>query len=176
MTALPYLSHVHIGRVSTADADTFFSLIDALADYEKLPRPDAAARQRLLSDGFGPSPRFEAFLARVGGVAAGYAITFQTYSSFLAKPTQYLEDIFVLPQFRKQKVGLALFLSIASLARERGCGRMEWTVLDWNEPAHEFYRSLDALHMHEWSLYRLDSKRLQSLPDYPPTSTFSEIQ
>lgn len=163
MSALPQSGDVRITSLTREDAGHFLDLIDALADYEKLDRPDDSARRRLIEDGLGEHPRFEAFLAWIGDIPVGYAITFQTYSSFLAKPTQYLEDLFILPAHRKKKAGLALFLHVASLAKERGCGRMEWTVLDWNTPAQEFYNALGAVHMADWFLYRLTEDKLQEL-------------
>jgi len=108
--------------------------------------------------------RSSAFLASVDGRDVGYAIIYETYSSFLALPTLYLEDIFVLPDARGAKVGLALFLHVAGLARDRGCGRMDWTVLDWNTLAQDFYDKLGARHLKEWQLYRLDAAALEQLP------------
>ena len=137
------------------DADTILRLVDALADYEKLHRPDEAARSRLVHDLFSERPRLECYLCDVEGKAAGYAFVFETYSSFLALPTLYLEDLFVLPEFRKKKVGYALFKAMVAEAHRRGCGRMEWTVLDWNQLAKDFYDRLGAKHMKEWQLYRL---------------------
>lgn len=162
---------ITIRPVGPDDDAAFLALVDALADYESLSRPDEAARERLRRDRMGASPRYEAFLAWDGDEAVGYAITFQSYSSFLALPTQYLEDIFVLPAHRGKKAGLALFLHVASLARERGCGRMEWTVLDWNTLAQDFYHRLGAKHMHDWYLYRLTAEELRALPPFPTTST-----
>lgn len=159
-------SHITIRRVQHEDADAFLALIDALADYEHLDRPDAAARERLIRDGQGSHPRYEAFLASIEGRDVGYAIIYETYSSFLALPTLYLEDIFVLPDARKRKAGAALFLHVAALARERGCGRMDWTVLDWNTLAQDFYDRLGASWMKEWQLYRLTRGQLDRLP--PP--------
>jgi GNAT superfamily N-acetyltransferase len=164
MTEPSDISAVRITPLIREHAEHFLTLIDALADYEKLARPDTEAKERLIADGLGVHRRFEAFLAWVEEVPVGYAITFQTYSSFLAKPTQYLEDIFVLPHYRKRKAGLALFLHVAGLARERGCGRMEWTVLDWNTPAQQFYDALGAEHLREWFLYRLTEEQLAALP------------
>jgi GNAT superfamily N-acetyltransferase len=129
--------------------------VDALALYEQLPPPDRAAKERLINDMTGTHPKIEGYLAETGGVAAGYAFVLETYSSFLALPTLYLEDLFVLPEFRKQRVGVALFKAMVEEARQRGCGRMEWTVLDWNQLAIDFYRRLGARHMKEWQLYRL---------------------
>ncbi len=164
MQSTPDLTHITIRKAEEADAGIFLALIDALADYEKLERPDPEARQRLIRDGFGPHPRYDAFLAFVDGRAAGYAIVYETYSSFLAMPTLYLEDIFVLPDFRSRKVGLGLFLHCARLARDRNCGRMDWTVLHWNELALDFYRRLGANHLKEWYLYRLTRARIEALP------------
>ncbi|MFZ1729326.1 MAG: GNAT family N-acetyltransferase [Bacteroidota bacterium] len=167
MQSNPDLSHIAIRKASQSESGIFLSLIDALADYEKLTRPDADARKRLVEDGFGAHPRFEAFLAFVDETAVGYAIIYETYSSFLALPTLYLEDVFVLPEYRSRKAGLALFLHCARLARDRGCGRMDWTVLHWNELALDFYRRLGAEHLHEWHLYRLTRDRIEALPlDY----------
>ena len=157
-----------VRKAGAGDANALLSLIDALADYEKLARPDAGARERLVRDALGPSPRIEAYLAEVDGAPVAYAIVFETYSSFLALPTLYLEDIFVLPAYRGRKVGLALFLAMAGLARERACGRMEWTVLHWNELAIDFYHRLGARHMEEWLLYRLTAEELRTLPMTDP--------
>jgi len=162
----PDCSHITIRRVRSDDAASFLALIDALADYEHLARPDAAARQRLIRDGTGPRPRYEAFLAAIDGQDVGYAIIYETYSSFLALPTVYLEDIFVLPEARGRRAGVALFLHVADLARERGCGRMDWTVLDWNTLAQQFYDRLGASWLKEWQLYRLTATELADLP--PP--------
>ena len=137
------------------DAATVLALVDALAAYEKLDPPDGAAKARLTEDMFSPRPRLEAFLAECDGKPAGYAFVFETYSSFLALPTLYLEDLFVLPEYRKKKVGYALFTAMVAEARRRGCGRMEWAVLDWNTLAIDFYKRFDATHMKEWHLYRL---------------------
>lgn len=157
---MPELS-VKVRPATQADGPTILRLIHALADFEQLPPPDEAAQQRLLNDAFGPRPRFEIFLAEIQStdaaevVVAGYAFIFETYSTFLARPTLYLEDLFVLSEYRKHKVGYALFRFCVEQARERGCGRMEWTVLDWNENAIHFYQKLGGKHMNEWELYRL---------------------
>jgi GNAT superfamily N-acetyltransferase len=137
------------------DKDRILELVRGLADYEKLPPPDGAAQERLIRDMFASPPRIQAYLAEVEGRPAGYAFVFETYSSFLALPTLYLEDLFVLPEFRNRKVGYALFTHMVGEAHRRGCGRMEWTVLDWNSLAIDFYKRLGAKHMKEWHLYRL---------------------
>lgn len=156
-------SVARLRKAMPTDGDTLCDLICALADHEKLPRPDAAARERLKRDAFGATPRFEAWLAEVGGRAVGYAITFYTYSTFLALPSLYLEDIFVLPEYRSQKIGAALFKHCARLALDGGCGRMEWQVLHWLTPAIEFYRSLGATRLEGWQPYRLTRADLERL-------------
>ena len=137
------------------DVDTLISLITALADFEKLPPPDAAARARLIEHGFGDRPKYEAWIAKWEGVPVGYSIMFETYSTFLARPTLYLEDVFVLPDYRRRGIGKALLHNCFRLADERGCGRMEWTCLDWNVRAQDVYEGLGARKMNEWLLYRL---------------------
>ena len=136
--------------------DDFVSLLNALADYEHLSRPDAVAVERLRRDALGPQPRFEAALAlNASGVAVGYATWFQTYSTFLAKPTMYLEDLFVREDARASGAGSALFEHVRTLGAHRGCGRMEWQVLDWNTLAREFYNRRQATWMKDWLLYRV---------------------
>ncbi len=141
-----------VRRATAADAEAILQLVDALADYESLPRPSAEAKKRLAAD---LDKRFDAWIAEVDGKSAGYAFVFETYSSFLALPTLYLEDLFVLPEYRSRKVGFALFSEVLEEAKRRGCGRMEWTVLDWNELAIQFYKRAGAAHMKEWNLYRI---------------------
>jgi GNAT superfamily N-acetyltransferase len=154
-----------IRKATSADATSLLELIDALADYEKLARPDTAAKERLIRDMTSDRPRFEAFLAALDGRDVGYAFVFETYSSFLTLPTLYLEDIFVLPEYRGRRVGYALFTAMIAEAHRRGCGRMEWAVLDWNQLAIDFYKRLEARHMKEWYLFRLtraDMERILS--------------
>jgi len=144
-----------IRRAVREDAPALLELIQALARYERLQPPDETARERLVEHGWGDTPRFEAWLAEVNGRAVAYAIVFETYSTFLARPTLYLEDIFVLPEARRQGVGIRLFARIARLALERGCGRMEWACLHWNEPGLRFYERVGAVSLDEWRLFRL---------------------
>jgi GNAT superfamily N-acetyltransferase len=141
-----------VRRATAADAEAVLELVDALADYEKLQRPTSEAKKRLIAD---MSKRFDAWIAEVDRKAVGYAFVFETYSSFLAQPTLYLEDLFVLPQYRSRKVGHALFTEMLAEAKRRGCGRMDWTVLDWNELAINFYKRLGATHLKEWHHYRI---------------------
>ena len=136
--------------------DDFVRLIEALADYERLERPDAAAIARLRADAFSPKARFEAALALdEADRPIAYAIWFETYSSFLAKPTMFLEDLFVLEHARRSGAGRTLFEFVRKLGEERGCGRMDWNVLDWNTTARDFYDRRKAKWMKEWLLYRL---------------------
>lgn len=145
-----------------ADSNAFLDLVDALADYESLARPTAEARARLLRDApFGATPRFELLVAEQEDRLVGYAFFYQTYSSFLALPTLWLEDIFVLPEARTSGVGGALFRAVASEALQRGCGRMEWTVLTWNHLAQEFYRRRKAIPLEEWRTWRLTGDSLR---------------
>ena len=160
-------SSLIIRKATRDDAEAVLRLVDALAEYEKLDPPDAAARARLVNDMSGEKPRFDAYLAEIERTPVGYAFVFETYSSFLALPTLYLEDLFILPEYRDKKVGYALFRAMVSEANRRGCGRMEWAVLDWNQLAIDFYRRLGATHMKEWQLYRLvrsDMERILNIP------------
>jgi len=156
-------SNVKIRRAQADDGAAILALIQALADFEKLPAPDEDAQQCLLADAFGEHPRFEIFVADCAGKVAGYAFIFETYSTFLARPTLYLEDLFVLPDYRQQQVGHLLFRFCAKEAVRRGCGRMEWTVLDWNTKAIQFYQRHGASHLNEWLHYRLDAEQLAGL-------------
>lgn len=159
------MQYITVRKATADDATTILSLVDALAEYEKLDPPDAAAKQRLISDITSDHPRLDAYLAIYSEKAVGYAFAFETYSSFLALPTLYLEDLFVLPEFRKQGAGYALFSTMVKEAHHRGCGRMEWTVLDWNYLAIDFYKRLGATHMKEWHLYRLVREDMERIID-----------
>lgn len=145
------------------DVPTIAALIHALAAYEKLSdachAEEAALRQHL----FGKRPYVEALIAESGGAPAGFALFFHNYSTFLTKPGIYLEDLFVKPEARGLGIGKALLARLAALALERGCGRLEWAVLDWNAPAIGFYESLGAKPMTEWSVFRLDGEALARL-------------
>jgi GNAT superfamily N-acetyltransferase len=148
-----------------SDTQRLLELIDGLAEYEKLARPDEAARERLAADAVADPPRFHTLLAQLDGTVVGYAIYFFTYSTFRAQPSLYLEDIFVLPEFRGGGAGLALFRACAAEAVQRGCGRMEWNVLSWNTPSIEFYERLGARHLDDWLPYRLDDAALVGVAD-----------
>jgi GNAT superfamily N-acetyltransferase len=144
-----------VRKAVASDEPAILALVEALADYEKLARPSAEARMRLMQDMFGSKPRIDCFLAFADGYPVGYAIVVETYSSFLALPTLYLEDLFVLDEYRGRGAGRALFETVLAEAKRRGCGRMEWTVLDWNELAKDFYARVGGKHMKEWELYRI---------------------
>jgi GNAT superfamily N-acetyltransferase len=158
-----------VRRASRADALGLLRLITALAEFEQLAPPDSAAQQRLIEDGFGPRPRFESWLAFTGGrrEPVAYAIFFETYSTFLARPTLFLEDLFVLPEYRRRGIGTGLLRHCIRLAHDRGCGRMEWTCLDWNVKAQGRYERLGARRLSEWLLYRLDRASLETLTAGP---------
>lgn len=144
-----------VRRAVPSDAESILSLIEALARYEKLDPPDQAARDRLIRDAFAERPRFEIFLVEVEGTPVGYAFVFETYSTFLALPTLYLEDIFILEEYRGMGAGMNLFRHLVAEAQQRGCGRLEWVVLDWNMLARNFYARLGARHLDDWCYYRL---------------------
>jgi len=149
-----------VRELQAADMPRLLELIDGLADYERLARPDAAARQRLTDDALSEPPRFRTLLAEVDGNVVGYAIYFFTYSTFRARPTLYLEDVFVLPELRGQGAGVALFRACARAAVANNCARMEWQVLAWNEPSIAFYERLGARHQSDWLPFRLDDDAL----------------
>lgn len=165
---------LEVRRAVAADGPSLLGLVDGLADYEKLARPDPGARARLLADAFGARPRFDTLLAFVDGTPAGYAIFFETYSTFLARPTLFLEDLFVLPSARGCGAGGALFRAVAAEARRRGCGRMEWQVLKWNKLAIDFYDGLGASSLNEWQTYRLDGDALAAVAARQTDVTRSE--
>ena len=167
------MNSLTIRKAIKKDGKTLLSLVNALADFEKLKRPTPAAQKRLLIGAFGKRKRFDTLLAEVSGKGVGYAICFETYSSFLALPTLYLEDIFVLPEYRGRKVGLQLFKECVAEAERRGCGRMEWMVLDWNVTAIRFYGNLDAHRLSEWIPYRLERKQFRKIPGARRSSTRS---
>lgn len=158
-------ANVVVRRAERADSDALIELILALADFEKLPPPDQAAQARLIEHGFGEKPKFEVWLAEVEGASrpVGYAFIFETYSTFLARPTLYLEDVFVLPEYRGLGIGGALLRHCIQLANDRDCGRMEWSCLDWNVGARRVYEKLNPDPMTEWVHYRLTRDKIESL-------------
>jgi GNAT superfamily N-acetyltransferase len=154
---------LRIRRGTVRDVPTILSLIRGLAEYERLGHEARATPAALRRHGFGRRPYFETLICVRGRTPIGFALYFFTYSTFMARPSLYLEDLFVLPQERGGGAGRALLRTLATIAVRRGCGRMEWTVLDWNSPAIAFYESLGAQLKREWILTRLTGDSLQRL-------------
>jgi GNAT superfamily N-acetyltransferase len=146
-----------------ADVPAIAALIRALAEYERLAHECNADEESLRRHLFGERPYAEVLMADLGGESVGFALFFHNYSTFLTKPGIYLEDLFVKPAVRGRGVGLALLSRLAAIAVERGCGRLEWSVLKWNEPAIGFYLRLGAVPMEEWQVYRLAGDALLAL-------------
>ena len=148
-------------RSATADdVPLVLAFIRDLATYEKLLADVVATEDSLRRTLFCPQPAAQVVIAEVDGRPAGFALYFFNYSTFLAQPGLYLEDLFVKPELRGHGVGKALLLRLARIANERGCGRMEWAVLDWNEPAKGFYRRLGAVQLDDWRVMRLTGAAL----------------
>lgn len=145
------------------DVPTIVRLIRGLAEYERLSHEVKISPARVRRDGFGAHRYFETLLAERGGRAVGFALFFFTYSTFLARPTLYLEDLFVVPEERGRGAGKALLQALGRIAVRRGCGRMEWAVLDWNAPAIQFYEHLGAELRRDWVLTRLTGEPLRRL-------------
>ena len=150
-------------RAVRADVPEILRLIRALAEYEKLTHEVVATEAALAATLFGEAPAAEVLLAEEQGRAVGFALFFQNYSTFLARPGIYLEDLFVEPARRGKGTGKALLQAVARLAVERGCGRFEWAVLDWNAPAIGFYESLGARPMNDWTVMRVTGEALRKL-------------
>jgi GNAT superfamily N-acetyltransferase len=152
-----------IRRGTARDVATILALISGLAEYEHLAHQMEATPARLRRHGFRRRPYFETLICRRGRRPVGFALYFYTYSTFLGRPSLYLEDLFVLPEERGRGAGKALLRALAKIAISRGCGRMEWTVLDWNAPSIRFYKALGARLHKEWVLTRLTGPALRRL-------------
>jgi ribosomal protein S18 acetylase RimI-like enzyme len=146
---------IKIIKAKKNDFASIVMLINELAEFEKLEPPDKKAVKRLYKDAFGKKPFYKVLLAKINSEAVGYAIYFYTYSSFLARKTLYLEDIYISKNYRKQGIGKMLTEELIKIAKKNKCGRMEWCVLDWNTNAINFYRKLGAKHLKEWLYYRI---------------------
>ena len=157
------MADTRITPATEADVPLILEMIRGLADYEKLSHAVTATEDQLRQTLFGPRPAAEVLLAFRDNECAGFALFFPNYSTFLAKPGIYLEDLFVKPHARGKGLGLALLTELARLAVERGCGRVEWSVLDWNEPSIGFYKKLGAVPMDEWTIFRLTGDALLKL-------------
>ena len=146
---------IKVTKARRSEAKNILLLIDELADFERLPPPDRKAKNRIVNDAFGKKPSFSILLSKIDGKTIGYAFYFFTYSSFLARKTLYLEDIYISQKFRGFGAGKSLFNALVNIARKNKCGRMEWCVLDWNENAVKFYEKLGSKELKEWKYYRL---------------------
>jgi GNAT superfamily N-acetyltransferase len=151
-----------IRQATGEDVPLILSLIKELADYEKLSHEVTATENSLRESLFGPRPYAEVLLAFLEGEPVGYAIFFHNYSTFLGRQGMYVEDLYVRPLLRARGIGKAMLQRVAQLALERGCGRLEWSVLDWNQPAIDFYKTIGAAPMDDWTIYRLVGKGLDS--------------
>jgi GNAT superfamily N-acetyltransferase len=151
---------IRIEPATDADVPAILELIKGLADYERLSAEVVATEDGLRRSLFGPSSHVRVLMARADARAVGFAVYFYNFSTFLGRSGLYLEDLFVLPAWRRQGVGRQLLRELARLAVREGCGRLEWSVLDWNTPAIEFYRSIGARAMDEWTVYRLTGDAL----------------
>jgi GNAT superfamily N-acetyltransferase len=154
---------LRIRPAESSDVPLVARLIRQLAEFEKLEREVVLTEDLLMAGLFGPRPYAEAVLAEDDGQPIGFALFFHTFSTFLARPGLYLEDLFVLPDRRGRGVGRALLAHLAHLALERGCGRLEWAVLNWNKDAIRFYERLGARPNSEWTVYRVTGEALQAL-------------
>lgn len=156
---------LRIDGAAADDVPLILDFIKGLAEYERLAREVEATEELLREALFGERPAAEVLIARLGGEPVGFALFFHNFSTFTGRRGIYLEDLFVRPEARGRGVGRALLARLARLARERECGRLEWAVLDWNEPAIRFYRSLGARPMDEWTVFRLAGDALARLAD-----------
>lgn len=157
------MSAATIRPATRGDVPVILELIRGLAEYEKLAHECVATEARLEETLFGARPQAEVIIAMADGVPAGFALFFSNYSTFLAREGIYLEDLFVKPAFRGRGIGKQLLAHLARVAVERGCGRLEWSVLDWNEDAIRFYESLGAKAMDEWTVFRVTGDALAKL-------------
>ncbi|HYB60745.1 MAG TPA: GNAT family N-acetyltransferase [Methylomirabilota bacterium] len=160
---------LRIVPATEADVPVLLAFIRKLAEYEKLADEVEATEEHVRSALFGPNRVAEALLAFFGGEPVAFAVFFHNFSTFLGRPGIYLEDLFVDPPQRGKGIGKALLVELARLARARNCGRLEWAVLDWNESAIEFYRSLGAVAMDDWTIFRLTGDALARLAEGEPS-------
>jgi GNAT superfamily N-acetyltransferase len=157
------MNDIEIRPARSEDVETIFQLIQDLAEYEKLSHQVTGTVALLHEHLFGSHPCIEALLADHQGKSIGFALFFTNYSTFLTKPGIYLEDLFVMPEYRSKGIGKAILSSLARLALERDCGRLEWSVLDWNEPAIAFYERMGATVLPEWRTCRVTGEAIAQL-------------
>jgi GNAT superfamily N-acetyltransferase len=156
-------SNLAIQPSTESDVPAILDFIRKLAEYEKLSDEVTASEAQLREHLFGARPAAEAILAKIGGKAVGFALFFTTFSTFAGRPGIWLEDLFVLPEHRRRGIGRALLKAVAGIAVERNCARLEWSVLDWNEPAIKLYQKLGAAAMSDWTTQRLWGEALLRL-------------
>jgi len=159
----PRLAQLRIEPAVPADVTNIVGLIRELAEFERLLDQFIATEAALHESLFGPKPYAEVLMARLDGESVGFALFFHNYSTFRAQPGIYLEDLYVRPAYRGEGIGEALLKRIARLAVERGCGRFEWSVLDWNQRAVDFYKALGAEPLNEWTMFRVSGDNLTKL-------------
>jgi GNAT superfamily N-acetyltransferase len=166
-----------IRAAAVEDVPVILQLIRELATYERAPHEVTATEEQLVDVLFGEKPAAEVLLTFEGESAVGFAVYFYNFSTWLGRPGLYLEDLFVKPEKRGKGYGRALLVELAKIARDRGCGRMEWAVLDWNESAIKFYRTLGAKPMDEWTVFRLTRDGIAKLANAPGTAaTTDEVE
>ena len=168
------VADLQIRPARVEDVPVILELIRDLATYERAPQEVTATEQQLVDVLFGERPVAEVLLAFEKESPVGFAVYFYNFSTWLARPGLYLEDLFVKPEKRGNGYGRALLVELAKIARDRGCGRMEWAVLDWNEPAIKFYRALGAKPMHEWTVFRLTREEIGKLASAADTAATTE--
>jgi GNAT superfamily N-acetyltransferase len=154
-----------IRAATREDVPVILQLIRDLATYERAPDEAIATEEQLLDVLFGERPAAEVALVFEGDQPAGFAVYFHNFSTWLGRPGLYLEDLFVKPELRGKGYGRALLVHLAKIARDRGCGRMEWAVLNWNEPAIKFYRALGAAPLNDWTVFRLTGQEINKLAE-----------
>ena len=157
------INTIHIEPATERDVPIILEMIQGLAVYEKLAHECTATEEKLRESLFGAHPAAEVLIAYAGDEPAGFALFFHNYSTFLAQRGLYLEDLFVKTEFRGRGIGRVLLQRLAAIALQRGCGRFEWTVLDWNEPAIGFYRKLGAIPLDDWTVFRVTGDALKRL-------------
>jgi GNAT superfamily N-acetyltransferase len=157
------MPELEIRAATEEDVPLILSLIKELAEYERLSHEVVATEEALRDSLFGERPVAEVLIGHLGDEPAGFALFFHNFSTFLGKPGIYLEDLYVRPEFRGAGIGRALLVHLARVARERGCGRLEWSVLDWNEPAIGFYKKIGASPVSGWTVYRVTGEALDDM-------------
>lgn len=156
-------SSITLRTATLADVPTILAFIRELAEYERLSHEVVATQELLEQQLFSIPPRAEVIIAQYHNEPVGFALYFHSFSTFVGRPGLYLEDLYVRPSMRGKGIGRSLLQRLAQIALERGCARLEWSVLDWNEPAIGFYKSVGAVPMSDWTVYRMTGEALQTL-------------